>query len=49
MTDIMYRNISQKKLFYFSEVLCFTQSLQLQNQEVASWDSEIYTEIYIEL
>ena len=36
MTDIMYHNISEKKIFYFSEILCFTQILELQNQEVTS-------------
>ena len=25
MADIMYHNISEKKLFYFTEILCFTQ------------------------
>ena len=34
MTDIMYYNISEEKLFYFSEILWFTQSLQLRNQEL---------------
>ena len=42
MTDIMYHNISKKKLFYLSEILCFTQSLQLLNQEAASWEIKVY-------
>ena len=28
--------IDEKKLFHFNEILCFTQSSQLRNQEVAS-------------
>ena len=41
MTDIMYHNISEKKIFYFSEILWvknakLTQILELQNQEVTS-------------
>ena len=28
----MYHNISEKKLFHFSEILCFIQSLQLRNR-----------------
>ena len=34
MTDIMYYNISEKKLFSFSEILCFTQSLQEVQKEI---------------
>ena len=36
ITDINHHNISEKKIFYFGEILCFTQSFQLRNQDVAS-------------
>ena len=42
MSDIMCHNISEKKLFYFSEILCFTQNLQLRSQELLHEKVKVY-------
>ena len=42
MADIMYHNISEKKLFHFSEILCFTQSLHCEMKRLLHEKVKVY-------